>query len=512
MNKLDWQTPDELYPGLFEEVQKNGVFADSKTFCDLVPKANPQGILKAWQEQHTRADFDLQAFLDHSFFHPASPTASFQSRPEEGVAAHISRLWPYLNREADSAEPGSSRIPLPNAYVVPGGRFQEMYYWDSYFTMLGLLESGMESAVRRMLDNFAWMIDQFGSIPNGNRTYFLSRSQPPFFGSMVKLLARFTGAESEVYSRYGQALLREYRFWMDGQQNLRLGEAHRRVVRLPGGQLLNRYWDDRAEPRQESWREDVDLAARSKQSSTELWRDIRAACESGWDFSSRWLTNPIDLATIRTTSLLPVDLNCMLFELESVIAEAAECVKELAPFGDEFREAARTRSALLKEIFWNSGARTFCDVDMNGWVPSQSLTLAMLFPLFVGVATDEQAHHVAELTQNQFLKPGGLVTSLVQSGQQWDAPNGWAPLQWVGAEGLAKYGHLDLSEEIRTRWMALNERVFASTGKMMEKYHVEHTETTAGGGEYPNQDGFGWTNGVYLAMSGLTTGSQLRTQ
>ena len=102
MNKLDWQTPDELYPGLFEEVQKNGVYADSKTFCDLVPKANPQAILKAWQQQRTHADFDLQAFLDHSFFHPASPTASFQSRPEEGVTAHISRLWPCLSREVDS--------------------------------------------------------------------------------------------------------------------------------------------------------------------------------------------------------------------------------------------------------------------------------------------------------------------------------------------------------------------------------------------------------------------------
>jgi neutral trehalase len=152
----------------------------------------------------------------------------------------------------------SSLLPLPYPYVVPGGRFRELYYWDSYFTMLGLEADGRHDLALNMLKDFAFEIDCYGHVPNGNRTYYLSRSQPPFFSLMVDLIAKREGETS--YVTYLPELEAEYEFWMDGSTVLRGSEGYRRVVRLRDGTILNRYWDDRAEPRDESYREDIATA------------------------------------------------------------------------------------------------------------------------------------------------------------------------------------------------------------------------------------------------------------
>jgi len=123
-----------------------------------------------------------------------------------------------------------------------------------------------------------------------------------------------------------------------------------------------------------------------------------------------------------------------------------------------------------------------------------------VFPLFVNLATQEQADKVADVLRKDFLQPGGLVTTLIENGQQWDAPNGWAPLQWVAIKGLRNYGHDDLADEIAKRWVELNEKVYAQSQKFVEKYNVESADGLGGGGEYVLQDGFGWTNGVYEAL------------
>src|SRR5690606_14397665 len=152
----------------------------------------------------------------------------------------------------------------------------------SYFTMLGLLESGRIDLVRSMVANFAAMIERYGHVPNGNRTYYLSRSQPPFFAAMVVLLADHDGPG--VLATYLPALEREYAFWMDGAESLAPGTAHRRVVRLADGTLLNRYWDDCDTPRDESHIMDVATAAASPRPAPEVYRNLRAGAESGWDF------------------------------------------------------------------------------------------------------------------------------------------------------------------------------------------------------------------------------------
>ncbi len=158
--------------------------------------------------------------------------------------------------------------------------------------------------IHHMVDNFAWLIDTVGFIPNGNRTYYLGRSQPPFFSLMVRIVEENEGVEAAL--RYLPQLEREYDFWMNEE----------RAVKMPEGEMMNRYFDNYPRPRPESYREDIETSQHSPRESAAVWQDLRAAAESGWDFSSRWLDDPMDLSTIRTTSIIPVDLNALLFHLE----------------------------------------------------------------------------------------------------------------------------------------------------------------------------------------------------
>src|SRR5437870_6875826 len=242
---------------LFHDVQLSGIFKDSKTFADARPRFAPAEIIARYASARGAPQFNLGDFVTQQFELPRPVGEGFRSDTSQTMEQHIRALWPVLTRPPDSADARSSLIPLPNPYVVPGGRFREVYYWDSYSTMLGLIESGRTDLVKSMLDNFSHLIVTVGHIPNGNRTYYLSRSQPPFFGAMVGLYAKATDTTQAL--RYLDALEAEHAFWMDGAGRLGPGEAYRRVVRLPDGSVLNRYWDDRAEPRPESYRPDDEL-------------------------------------------------------------------------------------------------------------------------------------------------------------------------------------------------------------------------------------------------------------
>ncbi|MAT55535.1 MAG: trehalase [Saprospirales bacterium] len=485
--------PEKIFCDLFEAIQLSGLFPDSKTFVDCVPKRTPEAILQAWHREKSRPGFDLKAFVEANFRLPKEQGTAFKADGTRPVSEHISSLWPILTRQPEDQEVGGSLIPLPHPYVVPGGRFGEIYYWDSYFTMLGLQVDGHVDLIRSMVDNFAWLFDEVGFIPNGNRSYFLSRSQPPFFSLMVRLLGEIKG--ESILLRYLPQLEKEYAFWMNNAEGAGRGEAHRRIVKLPAGEVLNRYFDDDPTPRPESYREDVELAKNASRNAEELWRDLRAACESGWDFSSRWLEKDDDLSSIITTRLIPVDLNCLLLHLEQVLARAQALAGNSAA-AEKMTLAAKLRSEAIQKYCWDAAKGWFGDFNFTEGKATGKLTAAAVFPLFFKMASQEQAVAVAENVKAHLLKPGGMLTTPVHSGQQWDAPNGWAPLQWMAIQGLWNYGLHPTADEIRDRWVALNERVYRNTGKLVEKYNVENMDLLAGGGEYPVQDGFGWTNGV----------------
>ncbi|GAB3916040.1 alpha,alpha-trehalase TreA [Larkinella terrae] len=499
--------PDELFGDFFLEVQLSRIFPDSKTFVDCVPLMAPEAILALYESQKNKPNFYLKAFVDQHFTLPDSPASGYSSDVTVSTTTHIDQLWDVLTRSPDLPVEGSSRLPLPYPYVVPGGRFREIFYWDSYFTLLGLKQAGRVNLIRNMVDNFAYLIDTYGFIPNGNRTYFLSRSQPPFFALMVQLLAELDGPD--VLTRYLPHLQQEYTFWMMGTDQLTADHPmEKRVVRLEGGSVLNRYFDATPRPRPEAYLKEVELTevanALGIESKT-LYGHMRAACESGWDFSSRWFNDGQSLATTSAATILPVDLNCLLYSLEQTLANAYRQQGDPAE-SERFTQLAETRKTAIERIFWNEHRGFYLDYDLMTNRQTTALTLAAAFPLFFGLATSDQAKQVHDRLCEDFLKPGGWVTTLVRSGQQWDAPNGWAPLQWIVYKGLMNYGFSETAAEGRDRWLALNDRVFRGTGKLMEKYNVEDDTLTTGGGNYPNQDGFGWTNGVYLQLMRDKTG------
>ena len=502
------KTPSQLYGQLFEDVQMQRVFPDGKTFVDAVPRDAPAIVMRRYRDERRTPGFDLAAFVQRNFSVQHPKESAYRSVPGESVCTHIDNLWRVLERKPDDAERAaySSLLPLPRPYVVPGGRFGEIYYWDSYFTMLGLDESGRHYLALSMVDNFASLIDRYGHIPNGNRTYYLSRSQPPFFASMVELIAAESRDPAAVYVAFLPALSEEYAFWMEGADTLAPGEAHRRVVRLKDGTLLNRYWDDRDSPREESYREDVTTAHASNRPATEVYRDLRAGAETGWDFSSRWLADGKTLATIRTTALLPVDLNSLLFHLETTLAKAYTLSHNAEKAAELSARAAQRKDGMLR-FLWDSGSGVYTDYLWREGRASGTVTAATLYPLFFGIATRSQADRVAQVVQAQLLKPGGLVTTTIESDEQWDAPNGWAPLQWIAVEGLADYGESDLARTIASRWMNNVVAAYRQTGKLMEKYNVVDPAQAGGGGEYPGQDGFGWTNGVLRKLLVLYRGA-----
>ncbi|WP_218919549.1 alpha,alpha-trehalase TreF [Pandoraea vervacti] len=499
----DVLTPADRYGDLFVAVQSQRIFPDSKTFVDCAPLRAPQEIMRRYREDAAKPGFDLAQFVVTHFTLERTPPSAYVADPAQGLVAHIDGLWDVLMREPDAHPADSSLLPLPRAYVVPGGRFHELYYWDSYFTMLGLAHSGRHDLLVSMADNFSFLIDTYGHIPNGNRTYYLSRSQPPVYALMVALFESHGVARA---LRYLPHLRREYDYWMAGEASLRPGDAYRHLVRLPDGALLNRYWDERETPREEGYLEDVTTALDApRRRAGEVYRDLRAGAASGWDFSSRWLANANDLSSIRTTAILPVDLNSFLYAAETQIARLSEAGGD-AETARAFALRAQARRDAMTRYLWSDAQGAFVDYDWQLGAPRPQLSAAMAAPLFVGLASREQAHRSAATMAQRMLAAGGLRTTETSSLQQWDPPNGWAPLQWIGIHGLRKYGEHRLANDIAHRWLCTVSSLYARESKLVEKYslHTSDAMSASGGsgGEYPLQDGFGWTNGVVRRLMG----------
>ena len=490
--------PNERWGELFTAVQLGGVFPDSKTFVDCIPTAPTGAILADYAAAKDAPGFDLRAFVLEHFNLPPEPATNFQSDSSRGITAHINALWPVLTRDPDPEGRGSL-IALPHAYIVPGGRFREIYYWDSYFTMLGLRAAGRTDMIENMVDNFAYLIDTIGFIPNGNRTYYLTRSQPPFFAGMVGILAQ-AKADDQIYVKYLPQLRREYDWWMRGSTELSADNpAVLHTVRMPDGSVLNRYYDRGDYPRAESYREDVETARASGRDAATVYRHLRSGAESGWDYSGRWFKDGKTLATIQTTDIVPPDLNALLFHLERTLARGYRLSGDSAQ-AEKMAELALARETALRKYSWDAASGAYQDYEFPNRRLTGRLSLATVYPLYFGMADTAEAAAVAELIERRFLRAGGVLTTLDDTGEQWDAPNGWPPLQWLTVQGLRRYGYDALADRVAARWMELNERVYANVYKMVEKYNVVDMALLAGGGEYPVQDGFGWSNGVYLGL------------
>ncbi|CAF4328934.1 unnamed protein product, partial [Adineta steineri] len=238
------------------------------------------------------------------------------------------------------------------------------------------------------------------------------------------------------------------------------------VVRINDDKILNRYYDPLTKPRPESFPKEENECKRAKE-LFEIPAEIfyfhnRAACESGWDFSSRWFKDKKSKESNHCGEIVPIDLNCLIYFLEYILSIIYKEINNIE-LSQLFEQLANSRKQTIQTLFWSNEENFFFDYDPINQCQKEILSLAACYPLFFNIATKEQAHHVYQRLEKDFLKNGGLITTLENTGQQWDSPIGWAPLQWIAFKALQNYGYQQLANQIRSRWLNLNDKIYKQT-------------------------------------------------
>jgi len=450
----------------------------------------------------------------------------------------ITKLGDLMPEELAANKMPSGLLYLPNKYVVPGGRFNEMYGWDSYFIILGLLADGHEDLARGMVENFWFEIEHYGAVLNANRTYFLTRSQPPFLTSMIRAVYEDPASFPDKASRtawletgYARAT-KDYETWMRPEHQAgRTGLA--RYYDFGEGPVPEMADDSTYYPDVIRWliahpaenhgfllkgsaKPDAEEAARLKKTSCDvttstvcakaeadgyrLTRDFyegdRAMRESGFDTSFRF-----EAFSGATHHYAPVCLNSLLFRYERDMEHFAHVLGKVDD-AHVWDLRAKKRNAAIQRYLWSPKQGTFADYDFVRVKSSSYAYVTSLYPLWAGAATREQAAQV-EAKLKLFERPGGLAMSNTASGMQWDEPFGWAPTNWLGAAGLAAYQFKDDAKRIAGEFTSTVDRGFAKDATIREKYNVETgtSDVKVIAGYKSNAIGFGWTNGVYLKLT-----------
>jgi alpha,alpha-trehalase len=411
---------------------------------------------------------------------------------------------------------------LPHPYVVPGGRFNEMYGWDSYFIQVGLLRDGEVAKARDLVDNFVYEIEHYGTILNANRTYYLTRSQPPFLTRMVLGVFRANSDRNWLRSTL-PAIEQYYRFWTS--------EPHL----LPGGSVLSRYFDRGEGPAPEVTSDERDAQGRthydrvreyyrtnevtdydvslyydrSADRLTDLfYKGDRSMRESGFDPSNRYGPFSVDII-----HYAPVCLNSLLYQMEQDAAEIEERLGNGKEAG-EWRSRAQRRKEAVDRLLWDEKAGLYFDYDFRNQRRRHYEFATTFYPLWVGLASPVQARRVlANLPR--FEAAGGVLTSTTVSGSQWDAPFGWAPLQMIAVSGLRRYGHHAQADRLARKFVSVVVKEFDEHGTIVEKYDLVRRESDVSAGirfgYSSNEIGFGWTNAAVLdLLAGLERSGSAR--
>jgi alpha,alpha-trehalase len=482
-------SPAQLYGDLFREVQMARIFPDSKQFANAEPRQLPQEIFNKYIQLRDLVNKNLprrlknkelpkdvlQRFVTEHFDFPRLMNDSaLIGDTSVNLELYAKNLLKSLTCSTISVKPGSSLIALPYPYIACGNYFNEMHYWDSYFIMLGLKASGQHEMLENMVNNFAYLIDQFGHIPATNRTYSIGNSQPPFFSLMIDLLADVKG--NSVYTKFLPQLEKEYLFWMEGADSIKRNSSYKRVVKFNDGTVLNRYGNGTEAPREEFYGEDVLFAEKIERSKKDYWVNMRAATESGWFLSSRWLKDIQKAESVEAATLLPVDLNSLLLHLECTLRDIyrgkGETNKVLF-----YAERILNREVKLDFLFWNKEIGFYCDYDIQKKQVSDKVTLAGMFPLLFKERyreiERERIELIVEVLQRQLLFEGGACNTVQRAAQPfWDSPYGSAPLQWALITSLENYGYHSLAKETALNWVNLTLEVYSQTGRLQKHYDV----------------------------------------
>ncbi|XP_018905452.1 trehalase isoform X1 [Bemisia tabaci] len=529
--RLPANCPSEVYchGTLLHTVQMAGLYHDSKTFVDMKMKFSPNETVGMFAELMKRTEsrpsrLQLELFVNETFEPPGSEfeawdpsdwvqTPGFLGRVKDKElsewAAQLNDLWKFLGRKMrDDIKHHPdlySIIYVPNPVIVPGGRFREFYYWDSYWIIRGLLLSEMYHTVRGMLENFLTIVEEYGLIPNGGRVYYAKRSHPPLLIPMVKSYLDTTKNITFLRANI-DTMEKEFLFWMTN---------HTVKVEKNGKfYTLARYKDSSSGPRPESYREDYMSAQifRSDKEKESYYSELKSAAESGWDFSSRWFvlngTNKGNLTNAKTTYLLPVELNAILYWNAVLLSEFFRTLGQ-AEKAIKYEELSKDWMEAVTEVLWHDEVGAWLDYDIVNEVKRDYFYPTNISPLWTGCFEKNKTEYFTAKVMKYLEKTqimvnlGGIPTTLEHSGEQWDYPNAWPPLQYIMIMSLDATGDSwaqDLAYEMSERWVRSNFKAYNETGIMYEKYDATVPGGHGGGGEYEVQMGFGWTNGIIMEL------------
>ncbi|XP_050685580.1 trehalase-like isoform X2 [Leptidea sinapis] len=514
---------------LLDTVQMAGLYNDSKTFVDMKIKFSPKITMEHFEEMMNRTGSrptkaDIKEFVNQNFdpegseFEEWSPpdwkdNPAFLQRIKDPMlnqwASDLNKLWLDLGRKMKNDVKENqelySIIYVDNPFIVPGGRFREFYYWDSYWIIKGLLISEMRSTARGMVSNFLDVVNRIGFIPNGGRVYYKMRSQPPLLTPMVKLILD-DSFDMEFLRHHIHTLDREFDYWMTN---------HTVDLEYEGKKYtLMRYTDQSQGPRPESYKEDIDVAKDldSPEKKEELFAELKAAAESGWDFSSRWFilngTNKGNLTNLKTRSIIPVDLNAIACWNAKLMAEFHTHLSNFDK-AQYYRDVHANLLEAIEEVLWHEDVGAWLDYSMESNRRRDYFYPSNVAPLWTGCYDKGRKEYYVSRVINYLDKvkvdifEGGVPTTFEHSGEQWDYPNAWPPLQYIMVMGLANTEipeAMRLASEIATKWVRSNYEVWKQKTAMLEKYDATIFGGYGGGGEYVLQTGFGWTNGVVMAL------------
>ncbi|GJQ13204.1 hypothetical protein GpartN1_g4995.t1 [Galdieria partita] len=553
-----------LRGALLKWVHHFGVFKDCKDFVDSSLKEDPQVVLAKFHQlvdsAHDSLDKnELKTFLETYFQPPGSDTLrcqveqnlpnwfDLQHQLKENFAAILSKTkddkqesvlswitylfdcWRSLclqvHPQVYEHPSRYTLIPWKKPMIVAGGRFREFYYWDSYFIIKGLLSCGLFTLARDMVDNLLDMVFMFGFVPNGGRIYYLNRSQPPLLSDMIAIVVKNWSDDNPslltFLHRALQGLEKEYEFF----------SKYRSVFIDDPPRKLNRYFVNATEPRPESFCSDNRLVKNwsEQQQRNQCCCGLASAAESGWDFSSRWLEDGCHLYTICTQNIVPVCLNSILLRMESQMSSLYQQYLSLAstePLSSDiksqleqrivwFHQQRSMRAQAIRHVLWDTHSLQWRDYDMKRkqWTQRKFCSSASNYlPLWSHsieylISSEKEAKGIVESFMNSgLLQNGGVLTTTFESGEQWDSPNAWPPVQDMLAEGflaLERFapgcGAQQVASKIVTRYIQSSYHGWHQTGYMYEKYNgMQSCGQSGGGGEYEPQIGFGWTNGVAL--------------
>lgn len=474
VTKKEYQSPDKTWGDIYLSVQRGNLFEDPKVFADAVPKFEIKVILEKYKKSKTTKGFDLKKFISDNFQIPNYSLKEIKSDLEfEKYIEHS-----FLALKRDPKDDKGSLIPTRKSYFAGGGRFEEMNYMRSYLALGASQSLKLDTLALNQAINCAQFIQDFGHVPAGNRSYYLSRSNPPVFALMIKKLMKTDAKNLDIF---GSQLTREYQYWMSTeskedaikQKKAKEGgeKAMDNVVFLKNSNLLNRYFDKESGA-------SVEIQSVANQSQ-DYFKNFRAASESEWPEMSRWMAKSDTLSTL---NILPVDLNALLYFMETTLSAVYKS-KGKDEYAKSFETLARNRKEIFDQYFWNEKEEFYFDYDFVTQKQSSKATLAGIFPLLVGLADQKQADKVAQKIEIQFLKSGGLVNDLDGS------TFGSGEFQMFTIEALRKYGKQDLADHIKKNWIGINRNYFASFGKIESGYNLSLPTTPQKNSQQQRVDG-----------------------